>query len=174
MALGEWLSVQSSPELYERHIAVEAAELEASPEQEAVELAMIYQAKGIPREQAETLARQLMENKDTALDTLVREELTVDPEELGGSAWEAALTSFVLFAVGAILPVLPFVLWNGRVAVIASLALSGLGLYGIGAAITLLTGRSVLFSGVRQLIFGLAAAAVTYGIGHLVGLVVAG
>lgn len=174
MALGEWLSVQSSRELYQRHIAIEAAELEASPEQEMIELALIYQAKGVSAEQAQILAKQLIENEDTALDTLVREELGIDPEELGGSAWEAAFTSFALFAVGAIIPVIPFLLLGSRMAVLASLGLSSVGLFGIGAAITLLTGRSVLFSGTRQLFFGLAAAAVTFGIGHVLGVALSG
>ncbi|MFH1571034.1 MAG: VIT1/CCC1 transporter family protein [Gemmatimonadota bacterium] len=174
MALGEWLSVQSSRELYERQIAIEAAELESDPEHEAEELALIYQAKGLSEEEAGRLGRQLAANPDTLLDTLVREELAIDPEELGGSAWEAALTSFALFAVGAIIPVTPFLLLEGPAAIYTSLGASAVGLFGIGGAITLLTGRSVLFSGIRQTLFGLAAAAVTFGIGHLLGVAIAG
>lgn len=169
MALGEWLSVQSSRELYQRQIAIEARELEASPQEEAAELALIYQAKGLPRAQARELAQHLIADRNSALDTLAREELGINPEELGGSAWEAAFTSFFLFAAGAIIPVLPFILTSGTTAVIASLVLSGLALFGTGAIITLMTGRSVLFSGLRQVIIGLLAAGLIYGIGRLIG-----
>jgi VIT1/CCC1 family predicted Fe2+/Mn2+ transporter len=174
MALGEWLSVQSSRELYQRQIIIEARELAEAPEEEEAELALIYQAKGLPEAQANDLAKRLIANEASALDTLAREELGVDPQELGGSAWVAAGTSFVLFAIGAIIPVLAFIFLSGMTAVIASLALSALGLFGIGAAITLMTGRSVLFSGARQVLFGLAAAALTYGIGRLIGVSIGG
>lgn len=174
MALGEWLSVQSSRELYGRQIEIESAELAAHPEEEAAELALIYESKGVPAERARELADSILATESRALDTLAREELGIDPEELGGSAWEAALTSFVLFALGAIIPVGPFLLLAGQPAVTVSLAASAVGLFGIGAAITLLTGRGVLFSGFRQMAFGLAAAAVTYAIGWLVGVSVAG
>ncbi len=170
MALGEWLSVQSSRELYERQIGIEEAELREVPEEEQEELALIYQAKGIPETQARDLAAQLMRNQATSLDTLVKEELGIDPAELGGSAWEAAVSSFILFGAGAILPVLPFLVLTGMSAVAASLALSAVGLFAIGAGITLMTGRSVLFSGTRQVVFGLAAAILTFGIGRLIGI----
>ena len=174
MALGEWISVQSSRELYERQIAVERSELEQIPDEEQEELALIYQAKGLPEDQARDLAARLIADQSTALDTLAREELGIDPEELGGSAWEAALTSFMLFALGAIVPVAPFLFLAGTAAVIASVALSGLGLFGIGAAITLLTGRSVLYSGARQVLIGFAAAGITFLIGRLIGVAIAG
>jgi VIT1/CCC1 family predicted Fe2+/Mn2+ transporter len=174
MALGEWISVQSSRELYERQIAIERAELEQIPDEEQEELALIYQAKGLPEAQARDLAARLIADRPRALDTLAREELGVDPEELGGSAWEAALTSFLLFALGAIVPVAPFIFLGGLAAVAASIVLSALGLFGIGAAITLLTGRSVLYSGARQVLIGLAAAGITFGIGRLIGVAVAG
>lgn len=174
MALGEWLSVQSSRELYAKQIAIESEELELTPEDEARELALIYQAKGLPEAQANALAIKLIADPAAALDTLAREELGIDPEELGGSAWVAAATSFLLFAVGAILPVLPFILLESHIAVISSLVLSAVGLFGLGAAITLMTGRGVFFSGLRQMAFGLAAAGVTYGIGRLMGVAMAG
>jgi VIT1/CCC1 family predicted Fe2+/Mn2+ transporter len=174
MALGEWLSVQSSRELYQRQINVEAEELAASPAEETEELSLIYQAKGLAPEQARALAERLVADPESALDTLAREELGIDPEELGGSAWEAAGTSFVLFALGAILPVLPFLWMTGLPAVGASLALSALGLFGLGAMITIMTGRGVLFSGMRQMLFGLTAAAVTFGIGRLMGVALGG
>ncbi|HXF63536.1 MAG TPA: VIT1/CCC1 transporter family protein [Caldilineaceae bacterium] len=174
MALGEWLSVQSSRELYERQIAIERRELEQIPEEEEEELALIYQAKGLNEVQAKTLAARLMADQATALDTLSREELGIDPEELGGSAWEAAIASFALFAIGAIVPILPFIVLDGFAAVIGSGIISAIGLFGIGAGITLMTGRSLWYSGLRQVLFGLLAAAVTYAIGSIVGVSLGG
>jgi VIT1/CCC1 family predicted Fe2+/Mn2+ transporter len=108
MALGEWLSVNTARESYQRQIDVEAAELEEVPDEEKEELALIYQAKGLPPDQAKALAERLIANKDTALDTLTREELGIDPDDLGGSPWTAGPRRF-LFAFGAIFPVAPFV-----------------------------------------------------------------
>ncbi len=173
MALGEWLSVQSSRELYSRQIDIERREIAEVPEEEAEELTLIYQAKGMPEDQARALATHIMQDPETALDTLAREELGIDPGELGGSAWQAAFTSFFLFAGGAIIPVIPFLLTTGFPAVAISLALSGIALFVVGAGITLITGRSVLQSGFRQMAFGLAAAAITFGIGSLLGVAVA-
>ncbi len=174
MALGEWLSVQSSRELFANQIATEKEEIETAPEEEAEELALIYEARGLSKENAQQLATQLLSNKETALDTLAREELGIDPEELGGSAWEAAITSFLLFAAGAILPVAPFIFTSGMTAVYISIGLSVIGLFLLGAVITLFTGRSIWYSGFRMVIFGLLAAAVTFGIGRLIGVSVAG
>jgi vacuolar iron transporter family protein len=172
MALGEWLSVNTARESSQRQIATEADELEQVPEEEQEELSLIYQAKGLPEDLAKSLAEQLITNKKTALDTLVREELGIDPEELGGSAWAAAGTSFLLFAVGAIFPVAPYFALAGMPAMIASLAASGAALFLIGAGTTLFTGRGVLPSGVRQLLVGFAAAGVTFGVGKLIGVAV--
>ena len=141
-----------------RQISTEAAELDQIPEEEQEELALIYQAKGVPEELAKTLAQQLIANKKTALDTLVREELGIDPDELGGLAWAAAGTSFLLFAVGAIFPVAPYFALAGMPALIASLAASGVALVLIGAGTALFTGSGAVFSGVRQLAVGFAAA----------------
>ena len=174
MAMGEWLSVTSSREFYQRQIAVEAAELEAVPEEEEEELALIYQAKGLPEAEAKALARRLIANKETALDTLAREELGIDPEELGGSPLTAAATSFALFAVGAVLPVAPFFFAGGTLAIGLSLAVSAAAMFGIGAAITLLTGKRASLSGLRQLAIGLGAAGVTFGLGRLIGTAIAG
>ena len=170
MAMGEWLSVNSSRELYERQIATERAELEQSPEEEKEELVLIYQAKGLAEAQARSLAEELLSNKASALDTLVREELGIDPDELGGSPWAAAAASFGLFAVGAIFPVAPFFFLRGQSAVFAALALSGLALVAIGLGTSLFTGRGAVFSATRQLAIGLAAAGVTFGVGKLVGV----
>ena len=174
MALGEWLSVQSSRELYEKQIAIERAEIEADPQEEAAELALIYQSRGIDEAKARELADRIVSDRSGALETLSREELGIDPAELGGSAWEAAITSFLLFSIGAIIPVLPFFVLTGMAAVIVSLVLSTIGLFAIGAGITLFTGRGLLFSGGRQVLFGLAAAGITYAIGHLIGVSIGG
>ncbi len=174
MALGEWLSVNTAREAAQRQIATEAAELEQAPEEEEQELALIYEAKGLPEDLSRSLAKELIGNKKTALDTLVREELGIDPDELGGSAWTAAGTSFALFAVGAIFPVAPYFTLVGLPAVIASLAASGVALFAIGAGTVLFTGRGFWFSGLRQLAVGLAAAGVTFGVGRLIGVAVAG
>lgn len=170
MAMGEWLSVQSSRELYQHQLAIEKEELENLPEEEAEELSLIYQAKGLSEAQARQMAQRLLADPQIALETLAREELGIDPEELGGSALEAAAASFFLFAVGALFPLLPFVFLSGSSAIYASIAFSVLGLFLIGAAITLFTGRPVLYSALRQVLIGLAAAALTYGIGRLVGV----
>ncbi len=174
MAIGEWVSVQSSRELNERQIAIEADELAAAPEDEEEELRLIYQAKGLPENQAKALAENLIKNPLKALETLTREELGINPEELGGSSWEAALASFFLFACGAAVPLLPFFFLQGAQAVIAGIALSALGLVAIGGAITMVTGRSFWVSAARQLAMGSIAAAITYTIGHWLGVSLGG
>ena len=170
MALGEWLSVQSSRELYEHQIKIEADEIANNPEEEREELSLIYQSKGLPVERARELAGHMMADKGSILDTLAREELGIDPEELGGSAYEAAITSFLLFSFGALFPLTPFLFLSGNTAIYVSLVVSGLGLFLFGAAITLMTGRSIWYSGFRQVLVGMAAAALTYGIGRLIGV----
>jgi len=148
MAAGEYISMQSQRELFERQIELERAELEAMPEEEERELVEIYMAKGLPREEAERMAERMFRDPATALDTLVREELGLDPDELG-SPWGAAVGSFLAFAVGAIIPVLPYLLTTGSAAFVASLVLSLAALFVVGAGVSLLTGRGVLFSGFR-------------------------
>jgi len=137
MAIGEWVSVTSARELAERELAVEKDELEMAPEEEREELQLIYEAKGVPPDEAKQLSRRLVRDQGAALDTLAREELGIDPEDLGGSATTAAATSFVLFAIGAIIPVASFLFATGWTAVILSVVFSGIALFGIGAAITL-------------------------------------
>ncbi len=174
MALGEWISVKSSQELYENQMELEMEELVINPEGEQHELKLIYMAKGIPEDQAAEMAATLMQDRDKAHQMLVREELGINSEELKGSAMEAALASFFLFALGAIIPVIPFFITSGWNAIAFSALLSACGLFLIGAAITLFTGRTVWFSGMRQVLFGLAAAAITFGIGKLIGVSLAG
>lgn len=174
MALGEWISVKSSQELYENQMQLEMDELESNPEGERQEMALIYMAKGMSEEQAHQMSRELMNDKDSAHQFLVREELGINPEELKGSAIEAAVYSFVLFSIGAVIPVLPFMFITGIHAIILSVCLSAAGLFLIGAAITLFTGKNVWYSGIRQVVFGIFAAAITFTIGHLIGVAVGG
>jgi vacuolar iron transporter family protein len=169
MALGEWLSVQSSRELNQRQVDIETEEMENSPEEEMLELSLIYQSKGMEKEEAEKMAQKVFENKESAIDTLVREELGLDSKELGGSAWEAAFTSFALFALGAIIPLLPFLFLNHFHPVLISLGISTLGMFFLGAVITIYTGKSTWYSGLRQVLFGLLAAGLVYGIGRVIG-----
>lgn len=174
MALGEWISVKSSIELYENQMQLEMEELENNPEGEKKELALIYMSKGIPEAQAHEMAAKIISDPSHAHEILVKEELGINAEELQGSAFEAALYSFFLFAIGAIIPVFPFFFTSGYTAIILSVSASAAGLFLIGSAITLFTGKSIWFSGFRQVLFGLAAAAVTFGIGKLIGVSVAG
>lgn len=175
MALGEWISVQSSRELYERQIDIERQELDENPEEEMQELALIYRAKGLDETQAMETARRIIEGGSaSALDTLVREELAIDQKELGGSAWEAAITSFGLFAVGALFPTVPYLFFHGAAGIGASSVLSAIGLFTIGALGTLMTGKNPVTQGLRQVLIGLLAAACTFGLGHLIGASVTG
>jgi VIT1/CCC1 family predicted Fe2+/Mn2+ transporter len=175
MGIGEWLSVQSARELYTHRIEVERLELADIPLEEEDELALIYQAKGVEPEAARQMAARIIAadkqdgEYEAALDTIAREELVVDPKELGGSPWEAAITSFMLFALGAAIPVIPFAFGSGWIAVLASVFLSILGLSIVVIGITLTTGASLLKSGGRQVLLGLVAASITFGLGWLVG-----
>ena len=173
MATGEFISMSVQRELFEREIAVERAELEADPEEERQELALIYRAKGLSADEAERVAGQLIADRTSALDTLAREELGLDPGELG-SPWGAALSSFAMFAVGAFVPVLPYLVLTGQVAFVGSIVLSGLAIVLVGGLTAVLTGRSVLVGAVRQLALGAAAAAVTFGVGRLLGVALTG
>jgi VIT1/CCC1 family predicted Fe2+/Mn2+ transporter len=173
MAAGEYISMQSQRELFERQIELERAEMEAMPEEEEAELAAAYRAKGFAREEATRIAHRLFQDPEAALDMLVREELGLDPDELG-SPWGAAIGSMISFAIGAAVPVIPFLFGGGFTVVFISLGLSLAALFAVGAGVSMLTGRGLLFSGFRQLGIGLGAALVTYLIGSLIGVEVAG
>jgi len=170
MALGEWLSVTNARELARTQIAKEKDELDHMPDAERHELALIYQAKGIDAAEAKRVAAQIMRDKDKALDTLTREELGLDPRELGGNPWTAALASFTLFAVGAIIPGIAFLWARGAEGIAQCIVLSGLGLAGIGMFTSLFNGRSALFSATRQVLIGMIAAGYTFGLGKLLGV----
>ncbi|MFM8176900.1 MAG: VIT1/CCC1 transporter family protein [Candidatus Limnocylindrus sp.] len=169
MAAGEYVSMRSQTEVLERQIELERAELEAMPEEEEKEIAAIYRGRGFGEEEAAKIAKQLMADPKVALETLVREELGLDPEELG-SPWGASIGSFLAFALGAFVPLLPFLLLTGGTALAVSVGLTSLALFAVGASVSLLTGRSALYSGARQLLIGIAAAGITYLIGSLIGV----
>ena len=173
MAAGEYISMQSQRELFERQIALERAEMEAMPEEEEAELAAAYRAKGFPAEEATRIAHRIFKDPAAALDTLVREELGLDPDQLG-SPVGAAFGSFLAFALGAAVPVIPYLFGGGTVVVGISLGISLVALFAVGAAVSLLTGRGLLFSGMRQLVIGLVAALVTFGIGTVIGVAATG
>jgi len=161
--------VSNARDLAKTQLAREREEIEQTPQAEQHELALIYQAKGLPKRDAQRVAAQIMASGEAALDTLAREELGIDPSELGGSPWAAAGTSFALFAVGALVPVLPLFWLSGGPAVLACAAASAAGLAAMGALTALFNGRTLAYSATRQLLLGGLAAAVTYGIGMLLG-----
>ncbi len=169
MAAGEYVSMQSQRELFQRQIALERAEMEAMPEEEEAELAAAYRAKGFSPPEAARIAHRIFQDPAAALDTLVREELGLDPDQLG-SPWRAAAGSFIAFAIGASIPVIPYLFGGGTTVLLVSLGLSLFALFAVGAAVSLLTGRGLIFSGARQLAIGLGAALVTYAIGTLLGV----
>ncbi len=173
MAAGEYISMQSQRELFQRQIELERAEMEAMPEEEERELAALYMGKGFTAEEAEAIAARMFADPQMALDTLVREELGLDPDELG-SPWGAAIGSFLAFCAGAAVPVIPYLLADGPAAFYASIVLSLGSLFLVGAGVSLLTGRSLWFSGLRQMGLGAAAAAVTYAVGKVIGVGIAG
>lgn len=169
MAAGEYVSVRSQREMYEYQIGLEREELAQYPQEEAAELALIFQAKGLGAAEARQLADKIIADPDKALDTLAREELGLNPGALG-SPWDAALFSFFSFAAGALIPLLPFFLAKGAAALLAAVALTAVALFGVGAAISLFTGRHALLGGLRMLAIGGSAGAATYFIGKLVGV----
>lgn len=169
MAAGEYVSMRSQREMFEYQIGLEREELATYPEEEAAELALIYAARGMEPGEAKRLAEDTVSRPEQALDALAREELGLDPNSLG-SPWRAAIASFVAFAFGAILPVLPFFFLAGYAGLVALLALTGLALAAAGLITSLFTGRSAVYSAIRMLAIGSIAGAVTFAIGHLIGV----
>lgn len=169
MAAGEYVSVRAQRDVYEREIEVERAELEEVPREEAQELALIYQRKGFTRQEARAVAERIISNPEVALETLAREELGLDPDQLG-NPWAAAISSFLAFGFGALIPLLPNLFTTDLLALILTISLSGTAVFGIGALLGTLTGKNLFVSGGRMLFVGAAAAGVTYGIGSLVGI----
>lgn len=168
MAAGEYVSMASQREMYQREISLEAQELEENPEEERDELVLLYRAKGLPRPDAERLADQIMSDRKVALDTLTREELGLDPSELG-SPLAAAVSSLLTFAIGALVVIFPYFFGSGTAALVTAIVLAAVAMIAVGVGIGVLNGRSAVRSGLRQLALGGAAALVTFGIGHLIG-----
>jgi len=172
MAAGEYISMQSQREMFENQIAIEREEMRVMPDVEQEELVQIYRAKGLSDEDARKVAARLMADPAKALDTKVREELGLDPDELG-SSWGAAVYSFITFGIGGLIPLVPFLLTSGQPAFVTALGLSFCALFAVGAGVSIVTGRSMLYSGARQVFIGAAAAAVTYAVGTVLGATVA-
>jgi VIT1/CCC1 family predicted Fe2+/Mn2+ transporter len=169
MASGEYVSVRSQREMFERQISAERDELSEYPREEAAELALIYEARGLEKEDAQRVSTRLIENPQHALDTLAREELGLDPTELG-SPWRAAGSSAISFAIGAFLPLLSFLVTSGRAALTGALFVTGAALFVVGAATSLFTGKGALKGGLRMLFIGAGAAGVTFLIGRALGV----
>ena len=174
MAAGEYVSVASQRDLFRREIAMEASELRDKPEEEEKELELIYRAKGLSREQAAMVAAQIMSDPKTALETLAREELGLDPNELGNPV-KVAISSFVAFAIGASVVVLPYLFFTGSgasttVPLMLAIALALISMAVVGGVVGRLSGRGIVFSAARQLAWGVGAAAVTFGVGRIIGV----
>ena len=169
MAAGEYVSVRSQREMYEHQIGLERAELAEYPEEEAEELALIYAARGLSVSDAHGLARRTIANPGLALDTLAREELGLNPDELG-SPLGAAASSFISFAAGALLPLLPYLIAPNGNPLATVVSVTGVALFGVGATLSLFTGRSALYSGARMLVLGAIAGGMTFAIGHFFGV----
>lgn len=171
MAAGEYISMRSQRELYEFQIAEERDELERYPEEETEELALIYAGRGIPLESARELAARLAEDKERMLDALSREELGLNPDDLG-SPVGAALSSFAAFALGALLPLAPFCFSGAPGPVRIACVLAAIGLFAVGATLSLFSGRNALLGGLRMLAIGALAGLATWGIGRLIGVAI--
>lgn len=168
MAAGEYLSMRSQRELFEYQIALEREELEEYPLEEQAELALIYGARGLTKEQAHDVAVEIMKDREQALDTLAREELGLNPDELG-SPWGAAGSSFVAFAVGGSIPLLPFLFGSGPNLLYSIVAVTGAALFAVGATLSLFTGKSAGWSGLRMVLIGGGAGIVTFLVGRWLG-----
>lgn len=168
MAAGEYISMRSQREMFEYQIGLERDELAQYPEEEAGELALIYIARGMTDEEAHALAQRMVADPELGLDTLAREELGLNPDELG-SPWLAALASFIAFTCGGLIPLLPYFVSFTQFTLQTSIALTALALFGVGVVLSLFTGRSALLGGLRMLFIGGAAGLLTYGIGSLLG-----
>jgi VIT1/CCC1 family predicted Fe2+/Mn2+ transporter len=175
MGAGEYVSMRVQREMLERLLHLEAHELDADPQGEQEELTEIYVSKkGLPRELAERVSAEIMKNPKVALDTHARDELGVDPDEGLGSPWGAAISSFVMFSFGALVPLIPFFLGGGTTAIVAAAILAGTAIATVGALTARLTGKAIAYSAARMLAIGAGAALITYGIGSLLGVAVNG
>ncbi len=169
MTAGEYVSVRAQRDVYDREMEIESAELEESPEEEREELVLIYQTKGLARSEAEVVADRIMANPQVALDTMAREELGIDPSQLG-SPWGVAISSFTAFSLGALIPVLSYMFSSGTTAIILSALSSGIALVLVGGTLALVSNKNVAWGSLRMLLIGVAAAAITFGVGNLIGV----
>ena len=173
MAAGEYISMRSQRDIYENELRKEVMEIRYWPEEELEELELIYQAKGMTQEEASRIAHQVMSDPQVALETMAREELGLDPSELG-APWGAAFSSFLAFVGGAIVPIFPYVLQVGDSAILLSALLSAGALFSVGGLVAVMSGRNIWLGGMRMLLVGGVAAAVTYGVGSLIGVSISG
>jgi len=169
MAAGEYVSVSAQSELLQREVDVERREIERHPEAETRELATVFRRRGVDDADAQRLAAAIMKDPEVALEVHTREELGFSPGRTG-SPRQAALSSFVTFAVGAVIPLLPWFFTGGTLAVGISIALGFVSVFAVGWTVAVFTGRSRMRSAVRQLFFAAVAASVAYGVGRLVGV----
>ena len=169
MAAGEYVSVASQRDLFRREIEMEAIELRDKPEEEAKELELIYRAKGLDKALAKSVSDKIMSDPKTALDTLAREELGLDPDQLG-SPVKVAVSSFIAFAIGASVAVLPYTFLEGSAAFFTAIAAAIIALCVVGGVVGRLSGRGIVFSATRQLSWGVGAATITYAVGSLIGV----
>ena len=169
MASGEYVSMRADRDLAEHRLNMERIELQELPEEEKEELSLIYQLKGLTQEEADVLAERIMQDPEAALETMAREELGINPGQLG-SPWGAAISSFLSFASGALVPVIPYIFGANTFAFVLSGGLSALALFGTGTVLAFVSGKNPFRGGVRMLSIGVTAAAVTFSIGRLIGL----
>lgn len=169
MAAGEYVSVAGQRDLFQREIEIEKEELRTAPQEEERELELIYRAKGLDRDMAKEIAKRIMSDPQIALDTMVREELGLDPDELG-SPTKVAASSFTAFAIGAIVPTIPYLFLAGLPALWLAIVLSTIALLLVGGIVGKLSGSGIVKSATRQFLFGGGAALVTYIIGHFIGV----
>lgn len=168
MAAGEYVSMRSQRDVYENQIKLELIEIEKAPDQERQKLTDIYQLKGLSQEEAQLISRRIMENKDVALDTIVREKLGLNPLSLG-SPWGASISSFISFVIGAMIPLIPYILETDDLAITMSSVMSLASLLVVGGSVSFMTNRNILWGAARMFIAGGSAAIVTFGIGNLIG-----
>ena len=169
MATGEYISVRSQKDIYEHQIDIERAKLEGCPEAEEEELVLIYRAKGIEESQAKIIASALMADPNQALDTMVREELGLNPQDLG-SPWLAAISSLLAFALGALIPIIPILFSSGNISIVFSAIFSSTALFIVGGIVSVASGRNTFLGATRMLLAGTLAATFTYGVGYLLGI----
>jgi vacuolar iron transporter family protein len=169
MGAGEFISMRVQRDVFENLLEYERKEQEDSPDEELAELIAIYETKGIPEELARATAEAVHANPDLRLDTHAREELGLDPADLG-SPWGAAISSFITFSIGALIPLMPFLFLDGTMAIVVASVLSLATLFAIGGAMTMLTGKHFYVQGLKMMAIGGSAALVTWLVGNLLGV----